>query len=89
MPSRLPDSVGSVPTPTYVALVQNTNGNAITLAVRHKDRRDPRSWRSFKFGIPHEHSMHAMLLRHYLAEHGLDPDRDVELRVFPPPDSSS
>jgi nitrate/nitrite transport system substrate-binding protein len=31
--------------------------------------------------------MHAMVLRYYLAEHGLDPDRDVELRVFPPPDS--
>ena len=28
-----------------------------------------------------------MLLRYYLAEHGLDPDRDVELRVYPPPDS--
>ena len=31
--------------------------------------------------------MHAMLLRYYLAENGLDPDRDVELRVFPPPNS--
>jgi nitrate/nitrite transport system substrate-binding protein len=35
----------------------------------------------------HEFSMHAMLLRYYLADNGLDPDKDVELRVYPPPDS--
>ena len=61
--------------------------DALALHVKHKDRRDPRTWKGFKFGIPHDHSMHAMLLRYYLAEHGLDPDKDVELRVFPPPDS--
>ena len=30
--------------------------------------------------------MHAYLLRYYLAEAGLDPDRDVQLRVIPPPE---
>lgn len=87
MPFTMTLGIGSTPVPTHVATVQNTNGNAITMALRHKDRRDPRDWKGFRFGIPHEHSMHAMLLRYYLAEHGLDPDRDVELRVFPPPDS--
>ena len=87
MPFTMTLGIGSVPTPTHVATVQNTNGNAITMALRHKEKRDPRDWKGFRFGIPHEHSMHAMLLRYYLAEHGLDPDRDVELRVFPPPDS--
>jgi nitrate/nitrite transport system substrate-binding protein len=29
-------------------------------------------------------SMHSFLLRYYLAEHGIDPDRDVQLRVTPP-----
>ncbi len=87
LPLTMTLGVGSAPTPTYVATVQNTNGNAITMALRHKDKRDPRDWKGFRFGIPHEHSMHAMLLRYYLAEHGLDPDRDVELRVYPPPDS--
>jgi len=28
--------------------------------------------------------MHNFLLRYYLAEHGIDPDRDVQLRVTPP-----
>lgn len=87
MPFTMTLGIGSVPTPTHVATVQNTNGNAITMALRHKEKRDPRDWKGFRFGIPHEHSMHAMLLRYYLAENGLDPDRDVELRVFPPPDS--
>lgn len=87
MPLTMTLGVGSLPIKTYVSTVQNVNGNAITMHVKHKDRRDPKTWKGFKFGIPHEHSMHAMLLRYYLAENGLDPDKDVELRVYPPPDS--
>jgi nitrate/nitrite transport system substrate-binding protein len=87
MPLTMTLGVGSLPTKTFVSTVQNINGNAITLHVKHKDRRDPKTWKGFKFGIPHEHSMHAMLLRYYLAENGIDPDKDVELRVYPPPDS--
>ncbi len=87
MPLTMTLGVGSQPTKTMVSTVQNVNGNAIVLHVKHKDKRDPKQWKGFKLGIPHEHSMHAMLLRYYLAEAGLDPDKDVELRVFPPPDS--
>jgi nitrate/nitrite transport system substrate-binding protein len=87
MPLTMTLGVGSVPLATFVSTVQNVNGNAITLHIKHKERRDPKSWSGFKFGIPHEHSMHAMLLRYYLAEHGLDADKDVELRVYAPPDS--
>jgi nitrate/nitrite transport system substrate-binding protein len=87
LPMTMTLGVGSPPTETFVPAIQNVNGNAITLHVKHKERRDPKTWKGFKFGIPHEQSMHAMLLRYYLAEAGLDPDRDVELRVFPPPDS--
>ncbi len=87
MPFTMSLGVGSLPIQTHVATVQNTNGNAITMASRHKDKRDPKDWKGFRFGIPHEHSVHAMLLRYFLAEHGLDPDHDVELRVYPPPDS--
>ncbi len=39
-----------------------------------------------KFGIPFDYSMHNYLLRYYLAEAGIDPDRDVQLRVIPPPE---
>jgi nitrate/nitrite transport system substrate-binding protein len=39
-----------------------------------------------KFAIPFDYSMHNFLLRYYLAENGLDPDTDVQLRVMAPPD---
>jgi nitrate/nitrite transport system substrate-binding protein len=36
--------------------------------------------------VPFDYSMHNYLLRYYLAEHGLDPDTDVQLRSVPPPE---
>jgi hypothetical protein len=66
--------------------VENINGQAITLAMKHKDKRDPKSWKGFKFAVPFDYSMHNYLLRYYLAEHGLDPDRDVQIRSVPPPE---
>jgi len=84
MPLAISMGLGSSPQPMRVATIQNTNGQAITLALKHKDNRDPRNWKGFKFAIPFEFSMHNFLLRYYLAEHGLDPDRDVQLRVTPP-----
>jgi len=87
LPLTMTIGVGAPATNTYVSTVQNVNGDALTLHVKHKERRNPKDWKGFKFGVPHELSMHAMLLRYYLAENGLDPDRDVEIRVYPPPDS--
>ncbi|HEY0220229.1 MAG TPA: CmpA/NrtA family ABC transporter substrate-binding protein [Afipia sp.] len=87
LPVTMTLGIGAPATTTYVPSIQNVNGNAITLHVKHKDKRNPKDWKGFKFGIPHEQSMHAMLLRYYLAENGLDPDKDVELRVYPPADS--
>ncbi len=88
MPLTMTLGVGSPKVKTYTSLIQNVNGDALALHVKHRDKRhDPSSWKGFRFGIPHDHSVHAMLLRYYLAEHGLDPDNDVELRVYPPPDS--
>lgn len=86
MPLAMSLGLGSPAEGMHVASIQNTNGNAITLHVKHKDNRDPKHWKGMRFGIPFEHSMHNFLLRYYLAEHGLDPDRDVSLQVMPPPD---
>ena len=55
------------------------------LSNEHKDKRDPKQWKGFKFGVPFEYSMHNFLLRYYVAEHGLDPDQDIQIRVVPPP----
>ncbi len=84
MPLALTLGLGAPPTPFTMPAVENINGNAITLALKHKDRRDPRSWKGLKLGIPFEYSVHNYLLRYYLAENGIDPDKDVKLIVVPP-----
>ncbi len=86
MPIAISLGLGSTATPMRVATIQNTNGQAITLAVKHKDKRDPKDWKGFKFAVPFEYSMHNFLLRYYVAESGLDPDKDIQIRVVPPPE---
>lgn len=86
MPLAISLGVGAPATPMNVATIQNTNGQAITLAMKHKDKRDPKTWKGFKFAVPFEYSMHNFLLRYYVAEAGLDPDKDIQIRVVPPPE---
>jgi nitrate/nitrite transport system substrate-binding protein len=86
MPLAITIGAGSNPIPWTMPAVENINGQAITLAMKHKDKRDPRDWSGFKFAVPFDYSMHNYLLRYYLAEHGLDPDRDVQIRAVPPPE---
>ncbi|HEY8946753.1 MAG TPA: CmpA/NrtA family ABC transporter substrate-binding protein [Polyangiaceae bacterium] len=86
MPLAMTLGVGSTASPFVVAAVENVNGQAITLHVDHKDKRDPKQWKGMKFAVPFDYSMHNFLLRYYLAEHGLDPDKDVQIRVLPPPE---
>ena len=86
MPIAISMGAGSVAQPMRVATIQNINGQAITLANKHKNNRDPKNWKGFKFAIPFEYSMHNFLLRYYLAEAGINPDTDVQLRVVPPPE---
>ena len=86
MPLAISLGVGATPTPYTVPAIENVNGQAITLATKHKDKRNPKDWKGFKFAVPFDYSMHNYLLRYYLAENGIDPDRDVQIRVVPPPE---
>jgi len=86
MPLAISMGLGSVAQPMRVATIQNVNGQAITLATKHKANRDPKGWKGFKLAVPFEYSMHNFLLRYYLAEAGLNPDVDVQIRVVPPPE---
>lgn len=86
MPLAISMGAGSNPIPYTMPAVENINGQAITLSVKHKDKRDPKSWKGFKFAVPFDYSMHNYLLRYYLAEHGIDPDTDVQIRAVPPPE---
>src|SRR6202163_607563 len=86
MPLAITLGAGSNPIPYTMPAVENINGQAITLSVKHKDKRDPKSWKGFKFAVPFDYSMHNYLLRYYVAEHGLDPDQDIQIRSVPPPE---
>jgi len=87
MPIAMSLGVGvGQPQPFAVAAIENINGQAITLANKHRERRNPREWKGFRFAVPFDFSMHNYLLRHYLAENGVDPDRDVQIRAVPPPE---
>jgi nitrate/nitrite transport system substrate-binding protein len=86
MPLAITMGAGSTAQPFVMPAVENINGQAIVLHVDHKDKRDPKQWKGFKFGVPFEYSMHNFLLRYYVAEHGLDPDQDIQIRVVPPPE---
>ena len=86
MPLAITLGAGSNPIPYTMPAVENINGQAITLAIKHKDKRDPKSWKGFKFAVPFDYSMHNYLLRYYLAEHGIDPDQDIQIRAVPPPE---
>ena len=86
MPLAITVGAGSTATPWTMPAVENINGQAITLAMKHRDKDDPSMWKGFTFGVPFEYSMHNFLLRYYVAEAGLDPDQDIQIRVVPPPE---
>src|SRR5260221_2971820 len=86
MPIAISLGVGSNAIPYTAPAIENINGQAITLAIKHKDKRDPKDWKGMKFAVPFDFSMHNYLLRYYLAEHGIDPDQDIQIRAGPPPE---
>ena len=86
MPLAISMGIGSQAVPYVMPAIENINGQAITLANKHKGVKRARDMKGFKFAVPFDYSMHNFLLRYVLAEDGLDPDRDVQIRVVPPPE---
>jgi nitrate/nitrite transport system substrate-binding protein len=84
MPIATSMGLGSQAVPFVLPAIENINGQAITLHVKHKDKKDPRQWKGFTFCVPFEYSMHNLLLRYVVAEAGLNPDVDIKIRVVPP-----
>jgi nitrate/nitrite transport system ATP-binding protein len=87
---------GKAPTPVVTGLVLSRNGNAITLSKNLYDSgvrtladlkgalaADPD--RTHTLGMVHPASMHNLILRYWLASADIDPDRDLNLTVIPPP----
>ena len=86
MPLAITLGAGSVPTPIYMPAVENINGQAITLHIKHKNVKSAAEMKGFRFCVPFDFSMHNYLLRYFLAEGGVHPDKDVQIRVVPPPE---
>lgn len=86
MPLAMTLGAGSMPTPMYMPAVENINGQAITLHVKHKGVKTAADMKGFRFCVPFDYSMHNYLLRYFLAEGGVHPDKDVQIRVVPPPE---
>jgi len=86
----------SVACPVTTGLVLNLNGNALTLSERlwvagvrdAKTLRDEAHSRKgehkLTFGVVFNFSSHHLLLRAWLREGGINPDRDVRIVVVPP-----
>jgi nitrate/nitrite transport system substrate-binding protein len=85
MPLSLSLGVGATKMPFRLPAIENVNGQAITIRKDHKVE-GPRDMKGFLLTVPFDFSMHNLLLRHYLALGGLDPDKDVQIRVMRPPD---
>lgn len=47
---------------------------------------DSRKGEALRFGVVHPYSAHNYELRYWLAASGIDPDREIEIVVLPPPD---
>jgi ABC-type nitrate/sulfonate/bicarbonate transport system substrate-binding protein len=67
-----------------LSLIQNVNGQALTLARKHIGLEFVQDMRGFTFGIPYRFSMEYYLLCHFLAEHGLDPLKDITIEEVAP-----
>jgi nitrate/nitrite transport system ATP-binding protein len=84
------------PVPIRTSMVLSRNGNAITWSKQLYDQgvRDLASIKAYiesdpdrlhTLGMVYPSSMHNLMLRYWLASGGIDPDRDVNLTVTPPP----
>lgn len=88
------EGLGSAADNCLTALVLNLHGNAIVLSqrLRRSDVEDGHSLREhirrkrevLTFGVVYQWSSHHVLLRQWLVEHGISPDRDVRIVVVPP-----
>jgi nitrate/nitrite transport system ATP-binding protein len=85
---------GQAAWPAITPMTVTRNGNAICLARRFLDlnvdglsalaeRLKGREW-PLRLAIGQQGSMQELLLRHWLASGGIDPDRDVEFKVLSP-----
>jgi nitrate/nitrite transport system substrate-binding protein len=88
MPISMSLGLGSATFPVRLASIENIHGQSIVLANKHKGKvNSPKDFKGMTIGVPFPYSMHNLLIRYYLATGGLNPDKDVQIQVIPPPDA--
>jgi len=85
MPLAIREGLDGKRAPIRLSAVQNVNGQALTLAMKHRGIEEVRDMKGFTFGVPYHFSMNYYLLCLFLAENGLDPLRDVTIIEVAPP----
>lgn len=87
MPLAMTLGLGTASVPMKVVSNLNVNGTALTLSKKLAGRvKGPADFKGLRLAIPFDYSIHNLLLRYYLAGGGVDAEKDVQLRVIPPPD---
>jgi ABC-type nitrate/sulfonate/bicarbonate transport system substrate-binding protein len=86
--------LGSIQRECLTGLVISLNGNAITLSQElwKQGVRDGKTLREqivrgdrlYAFAVVHPYSAHSVLLRNWLRQHRIEPERDVQIVVVPP-----
>jgi nitrate/nitrite transport system substrate-binding protein len=66
--------------------VEDSNGSAFTLHRRYEDIQHPSQLKGMTLAVPYRYSMHNYLLRYYLSDFGVDPDRDLSIIELAPQD---
>lgn len=96
MPVAAALGLGSIPCECVSGLVLSLHGNAITLSIDLREKgvrnaatlRDEiqknRAQKKYTFGVVCPFSSHNFLLRQWLANGGINPERDVQIVVVPP-----
>lgn len=85
MPFACRQGIDGPPSDVRLSLIQNINGQALTLASKHLGIKDAADMRGLTFGVPYRFSMHYYLLCYFLAAHGVDPLKDVTIKEVAPP----
>lgn len=85
MPLACAAGIDGMPAELRLCLIQNVNGQVLTLSMRHREARGPGDLRGLTLGVPYLYSMQYYLLCHYLAQGGVDPRNDVRIIEVVPP----
>ncbi len=72
--------------PSICPLSRISTAKPSRLHIKHKNVKTASEMKGFRFCVPFDFSMHNYLLRYFLAEGGVHPDKDVQIRVVPPPE---